>query len=249
MAEDNEKGGLAGLLDSYSRNARLYPAILILAPLLMLPIVLASSEKLAGFAIIGLIAAAVLFPLMGWIRERGTKLQPTLYAEWGAVPTTRMLHWEDRTIDETTKTRYYKFFEDNKVVIPTPEQQKKEQAESNNKLASAVKYLIENRRGNSLVVAENASYGFRRNLYAVRWVGVIIAGLAAIVNAWPLFELLGSASVSSFADFQQQVEMDSLFGLAVDLLLLLFFITRSKPWIKNAADTYALALLKTCDKA
>jgi hypothetical protein len=98
------------------------------------------------------------------------------------------------------------------------------------------------------VLSENAYYGFRRNLYPIRWIGVATAIIAGVVNLWLIVDLIGSASVTLFADFRAQVEIENLAGLVVDILFLIFLATRSKSWLKTAADTYALALLKTCDR-
>ena len=252
MPEDGEKRGgmswLTDLFDAYSLKARVLPVILVLAPIVLLPAVLLGSERVAGFAVVGVIAAALLFPVTGWVRERGKKLEPILFSEWHGPPTTRMLLWGDPAIDERSKERYYKFFRDNNVKIPTPDEQKKNPAAAHAELASDIKYLIENRRANSLVLGENASYGFRRNLYPIKWLGVGTAILAGVVNLWLIVELIGSPSVTSFADFKDQVEIENIAGLAVDILLLAFFATRSKAWIKRAAETYAKALIQTCDR-
>jgi hypothetical protein len=252
MADDGEKGGgmswLTDLFDAYSLKARVLPVVLVLAPILLLPFVLLGSQRMAGFALVGVIAAALLFPVTGWVRERAKKQEPTLYSEWHGKPTTRMLFWHDPTIDAPSKERYYKFFRDNEVHIPTPEEQKKNPAAASTDFDSAVKFLIENRRGNTLVLSENASYGFRRNLYPIRWIGVATAIIAGVVNLWRIVELIGFPSVTSFADFWNQVEFENIAGLVVDILFLIFFATRSKPWIKRAADIYAVALLKTCDR-
>ena len=236
------------LFDSYGRNARLFPAILVLTPILVLPVVLLGTERISSYVILGVVAAAGLYPMSAAIRDLGKKVEPKLYAEWGDKPTTRMLLWEDSTFDATAKARYYGFFRAQGLDIPSPDYQKTNPGESRKQLSSAVDWLRENRRANSLVLGENASYGFRRNLFAAKWIGVATASLAGIVNLWSLGILITSPAVTTFADFRDRVEIEDIVGLVLDVCLLLFFLSRSKSWVKRSADIYARAILLSCDQ-
>jgi len=90
-----------------------------------------------------------------------------------------------------------------------------------------------------LVFEENCNYGFRRNLFGLRSLGLSIATLGTAAIA-----------VLIFGHLRSRVPLTPLiipFGLinAIALLLWLFWIKAD--WVRISADAYAERLLETLD--
>src|SRR5215467_15946 len=101
---------VAKVTDPYERQARLYPALLALLPLLALLILLYGPR---ATALTGAVTVAVscggLYLTTNLCRELGKRLEAELYHEWGGKPTTQLLRHRDPTIESVTKRRYHAF--------------------------------------------------------------------------------------------------------------------------------------------
>ncbi|MFX5141978.1 hypothetical protein ABTC48_20050, partial [Acinetobacter baumannii] len=82
--------------NTYDRQARLYPALLALAPAIVLIISL-YSDRLELFSSIGtaMLACGALFMLSELARQRGKEKENILWKSWGAPPSTQVLRHRD----------------------------------------------------------------------------------------------------------------------------------------------------------
>lgn len=242
---------LKELFDTYGRNARLYPAVLLMIPLFALPGVLNGIEKLSSGIVTGIAGVALLYGLTHWVRALGKRAELRLMKEWGGLPTTRHLLWHDTTLDATSKRRYHNFLRSNGLDMPSAEEERADPARCRERLASAVTWLRTNRRGDGYKIlhSENASYGFRRNLYGAKALGVAIASAAIVVSSWPTISLiLQQPAPGPILDLLNSVNAETRAGFAVSVASLLawtFVVTPN--WVRAAAEQYAKALLETCD--
>src|SRR5258708_35210862 len=101
---------VAKVTDPYDRQARLYPALLCLLPLLALMALLYARN---ASALTGVVTIAVscggLFLMTNICREMGKRLEDKLYREWGGKLTTQLLRHRDDIIDPVPKLRYHPF--------------------------------------------------------------------------------------------------------------------------------------------
>lgn len=242
--------GLKELFDNYGRNARLYPAVILMVPLFALPGVLNDIEKLSSGVAAGVVAVALLYALTHGVRALGKGAERRLIQKWGGLPTTRHLLWQDGTVDSTTKRRYHKFLRANGLDMPSAEEEVADAGGCREKLNSAVTWLRNNRRGDGYKIlhSENAAYGFRRNLYGAKSLGVVIALAAAAVNLWPLVAAVATDPPADLLAVVNSISLDARIGLGVSLASLLAWIVVVTPsWVHDAAEQYAKALLETCD--
>src|SRR5229473_4069034 len=173
---------VAKVTDPYDRQARLYPALLCLLPLLSLVTLLYAPNV---SALTGVVTIAVscggLFLMTNICREMGKRLEEKLYREWGGKPTTQLLRHRNNTIEGVTKRRYHAFLA-TKINVPFPEQDQ----EANNLAAadevyqSGVRWLLNHTRPEDnkkfdLIFKENVAYGFRRNALGVKPLGLVIS--------------------------------------------------------------------------
>ena len=177
------------LFDSYSRVARLYPAVIALLPAVLF--VLAVYPRWSGGspgqnAALILVLCAVCYLLVNVTRSLGKRIEPAMIRDWGGWPTTTLLRYSDATIDSHTKKRYHERLEAlSEVALPSLAEEQNSPTDADHRYRSATRALIEARRGpeNKIVHNENASYGFRRNMLGLRPVAITISLTAATATA------------------------------------------------------------------
>lgn len=237
---------LGSILDPYDRKARLYPALLAI----MVPVV-AALLIVSGYSsqIVNLASTAValggLMLLSSLGRERGKRIEPSLFEKWGGTPTTQLLLQSASSLDHLTLQRYRQFLEARVSGLRFPDVES-EAANVKNAIAvceSSVKWLREATRDTKkfpLVFSENTNYGFRRNLLGVKPAALFlsIATLLAMgAHAW----IAGITQLSG-------VPVQSWLAGVVALVGSLFWIFIVTPeFVKTTAFAYATALLATCD--
>jgi hypothetical protein len=240
--EEGKMGFITELFDFYSLRARLFPSVLILSPALLIPEVVAAAEKMASIWIVAIVAAIGISILANFVRERGKKLEPLLFNEWGGMPTSTLLFSDDPTFSAVSKNAIYHTLTSlQSTPVPTPDEQKKDPQLARNSFDTLVTWLRENRRENPLVLSENAWYGFRRNVYASRVLGLIIAALAFGINLATI--VLEAAHGSPELKVTDILGPEQLFELIYDVGVVIYLASRSKDWVKTQAFVYARALV------
>ena len=135
--------------------------------------------------------------------------------------------------------------------LPSVEEEKADPEGTDRRYREATEFLREATRDTSkfpLVLAENANYGFRRNLWGIKKHGMVVAGICALLScglallsvldctlAKPWW--LGVANVDSVLVIRLVVATADVAFVA----FWLFWVKRA--WIKTAADAYAERLL------
>ena len=230
------------LFDTYSRQARLQPALFSLFPLFLtvavwLPALYELFAGLLGFAV----ACGVTVLLAHIARVRGRSAEAQLFNEWGGKPTTIWLRHRSDQLDPRTKSRYFVFFE--KKILewerPSMEEETADPMEADQRYDTAVRWLLEytrERKRFPLVFKENVSYGFRRNLFGLKTISLIVGSACIVANCIALYR--------NFAPFH--VAGASALVVSIATVVVWGVIVKS-PWVRDAADAYAKALLASCD--
>ena len=239
------------LFDRYDLCARIAPGVMAVLPVVValavhVPISLPGS---AGHLALYTAAAAGLAWVLGaWARGRGRRAQERLVAKWGGMPTELLLRHGDPRIEAATKARYHAALQllapDHP--IPTAAEEAADPAKVIQIYRSAVRRLIENRRGanDGLVMTENVTYGFWRNLHGCRLPALILAGAAAVVVVIP-------DTISLLRGGMPPLGMPPRpFLIAAALLTwgILFWVLASEQRVRDAALCYAERLLGTLDR-
>lgn len=225
------------VIDTYTFKARLLPALLVVSPLtafaILLPDGYSLSLRAGGSVGVGACLLA-LFSQLG--RDQGKKKESWLFQKWGGTPTTLMLSYSKTSLDQVTLRRYHQKLGAIVPGITMPNRQAEENnwAEAANVYNSCVRFLRERTHDKSfrLIRAENANYGFRRNLWSMKPAGAVIAMLGIIIS------FLGLLFTPA-----------AWITLLIATLLLVFWVLRIRPsWVKIAADEYARVLLASLDR-
>ncbi|AYV68916.1 hypothetical protein C2I06_19795 [Niallia circulans] len=237
---------IQNLFDPYELKARISPAILTLLPLCLSTILwypnlldaLNTTFTLAGIIII-------LFVFSKVSRNMGFKKQKRLLKEWGGFPTTIMLRHTDPTLDPLTKERYHNFLKEKvpNIKMPTQEEELEDQEYYDINYNSAVAWLRENTRDKTIypiLHVDNANYGFARNTYGIKVIGIFVCILSIGLNVFGIYQKYGISVLSVPFKFWVSV------SLSIVLLVIWLFLINKK-WVRNYADAYARTLLATCE--
>lgn len=253
---------ISKLFDSYSRQARLFPGLLTLFPIILTAIAwfprLVTSSWGATLVTVAT-SCGLLYGLSVLSRSRGKKVEKRLLAEWGGWPTTIWLRHREEHLPPPVLARYHTFFARNVplFVTPSPEQERADPKAADAMYASAVKWLQERCRGKAypLVEKENAEYGFRRNLRGLKPIGVaaclaalLISVLAVVWRYDSILPAMSNFSMPALLAALSAIKPAAIGAICVDLAALAawFAIVRDE-WVRDAGDQFARALLACCD--
>jgi hypothetical protein len=238
------------LTDKYERQARLYPALLAGAPVLVVAIGIYGIPLEPESGLIGLLATfGIIYLLTTIARELGKRIEDQLHASWGGKPTTQLLRHRDVTLDHVTKTRYHALLATKLgVLFPTPADEIANATAADATYASGATWLLDQTRDTNrfpLLFKELITYGFRRNCLGLKPIAIVIALLSLL---W----ILGATDVITTAGFNADalsvLPMRARVVAAINAVLLIvwiFFI--SKRTVRTAAFMYADLLLRACD--
>lgn len=253
---------LSKLFDSYSRQARLFPGLLTLFPIILTAIALfprlVTSSWGATLVTVGT-SCGLLYGLSVLSRSRGKAVEKRLLAAWGGWPTTIWLRHREAHLPPPVLARYHAFFAKHisLFVAPSAEQERADPKAADGMYASAVKWLQERCRGKAfpLVEKENAEYGFRRNLRGLKPIGVTACLVALLISAlaitWrydTVIPAISSLSMASILKALVAIKPAAIGAICVDLAALVaWFAIIRDDWVRDAGDQFARALLACCD--
>lgn len=238
------KKGNLDISNPYVRRARLQPAMLVALPLGL------ATLAVAPGGIVGWGTAWSLFVFCGgtalmaqMARDLGKQKEPGLYQSWGGKPTTRLLRHRD-TPNATILDRRHRKLQSlvPGIRIPTAADEIADPRAADDVYDACTAFLLEKTRKKEnfpLVFEENCNYGFRRNLWGMKPLGIATSfiGTAAIVVALTIGYRNGVLpSPIAYAC-----------GILNLLLLLGWLVWFTPTWVRIAADAYAEQLLASCE--
>jgi hypothetical protein len=230
------------LLDEYSRRARLLPAMIA-----TMPAVIAAMVWLPALTLAPIVTA--LFSWFGFgvllselSRDVGKHREALLWASWGGSPTLRRLRLRSDCDNPEARDRWRARVA---VIAPdTPLLAEQDEAadpvRADRVIDVCVARLRELTRDASkfpLVFHENVSYGFRRNLWAMKPAAIFLA-------------LLAITATMLATGFQHNVEPYLVVVSSVcSAVMLTWWLLRILPsWVRESAERYADQLLWSCEQ-
>jgi hypothetical protein len=221
--------------DKYTLYARLFPAIIAAAPAIALAwAVIANREVRLVQAIAGTALTVLLMVFADVARRRGKALEPRLIKQMGGLPSITMLRHADTNFDAVTKARMHAFLAARLgEAAPTPDQELAAPEAADGFYTRAGNWLRENTRNQKkfeILFNENVIYGYRRNLFALKWPALLLNVLIVVGSAAYLWMQSGS------------LDLVPVFVIAfLHAGYLAIFSTRAG--VEEAARTYARQLL------
>ncbi|MFA6018754.1 MAG: hypothetical protein WC722_00725 [Rhodospirillales bacterium] len=230
------------MFDEYGRKAQLFPALLVIfSPLVTAIILFPSIVSLNGTVGTVIVGSGILFLLANITREAGRRKQDILFQD--GLPSVRYLRHSDLTLERPTKERYKAFLLSKvpNLSFPSKDEEDANKTAADESYQSAVRWLLENSRSNRRVQQELIVYGFRRNLYGIKFWGLLTTVMTAAVTAYVMW----SRYVMAIETLPPEVLLAFITDAVVLPTIWMFAISQS--WVKSAANSYALALLGFCD--
>ena len=231
-------------LDKYACNARVVPALLVLFPI-GISIACLFPEKLAGWDLIvwlGTSAGLAVF-LEQLARDRGLHRQEELFKSWGGNPSTAMLRHRESLVNRPTLIRYHeKLSRLVPIKLPALEEEIKDPQAAEAIYESCGDFLRARTRDKEkfqLLFEENVNYGFRRNLWGMKVLALILNALS-----------VGIALTQVHPDWLKPAHVRPVVWVALLLdvsFLLVWLFVINPAWVKSAAEAYAKQLLAAID--
>ncbi|GEP07162.1 hypothetical protein [Methylobacterium oxalidis] len=231
-------------LSRYELNARLKPALLALLPtagvaLFWYP----GAWSTVGSIVAAGSACGVLYAIAQLARNRGRAVERGLKREVGRDHSARLLTHADDTLLAETKARYHAYLRSHDKVLSTADEERAGPEVAFCRARSAVDWLLEHTRtggGAALLLDENISYGFQRNLLGLKPFGIGLSAIAIVVHVLLL-------SLATPGEERFWVGVAVCIPLAALLFWWVFFVTKGA--VAEASLAYAQRLLANCEPA
>ncbi|OQM74046.1 hypothetical protein BFN67_23010 [Pseudaminobacter manganicus] len=231
-------------LDTYSIKARLFPALVAMAPALSL-FLMAGSWTDPGFpeAITAMTIGVLFFAAADLARRAGKHVEARMLKATGGRHENRELTFEDTTIEQATKARYREFLAAQVgIAAPTRESETQDSAAARSFYAACYDYLRLNTYDTEkfrILFNENIAYGYLRNLLGLKPYAIGI-NIAAALAAWALYKY--PPPFASMTDGKLMIQA----GLAVwHVLYLSLGVTERS--VLAASKRYARQLTFSCE--
>ena len=162
------------MLDSYNLRARLFPAILGIAPAIALAAISISWNQIGLPQVIATVAVGVLFFTFSDIARRfGKRTERNFFRENGGRPFPKVLRHRDDRLDRQSKARYRAWLAEKlDEKGPTEDEERDDPMSADAFYDRCGIWLRERTRDTKrfqVLFEENITYGFRRNLYGLKW--------------------------------------------------------------------------------
>lgn len=233
------------ILDIYNLRSRLFPAVIGIAPAIALAAISISWSEISLPQVIATAAIAVLFLAASDVARRmGKRLEYKMFASTGGRPIMTLLRHGDPALDARTKDRYRDFLAKQLGEAPPSADEEARDPESADAFYDRCGvWLREHTRDKAkfaILFEENMTYGFRRNLYGLRWPGLVLNALVVAVCAY----LLSPYGIWISATTRTEI-FAVLTIAAIHALYFLLFVTRKS--VEEASNQYARQLVLSCE--
>lgn len=231
-------------LDTYAIKARLFPALVAIAPALSL-FLMTGTLTSPGFPeiITGLTLGVMFFAAADLARRAGKKVEARLFRATNGRPLNSELSFEDTALEEVTKARYRRFLaEQVGLSTITRETEAADPHSAREFYAACYDYLRVNTYDPSkfnILFRENIAYGYVRNLLGLK-------PYAIAINVLAFLAALGFYIYQPrFAELSQgKLFLQGGFAL-LHILYLVFAVTEGT--VMNASKRYARQLTFSCE--
>ncbi|WP_377055514.1 hypothetical protein [Muricoccus vinaceus] len=229
--------------DAYSLKARVFPALIAGLPSFAMLLMMVKWDNLGlSNLIVSATSMLLLYALSDLARKMGTSLEKKL----GSRATPHLWRRDNDTIDEVSKRRYREYIARQiKAVAPTEEDELRTPEEARAFYLSAGNWLRSQTRDQKqfrILFDDLISYGFRRNLRGLKYVGLVANAVVLSICLWIL---LGS---ETYFESIPQIQQKALSIVAVVIIHSIYLgVAVNRQSVLNASETYGKQLILDCD--
>ena len=194
----------------------------------------------------GAIVAILIYAFADLGRRFGKSKEARIYEDAGGMPSILMLRYRNTDFDQTTKARYLGFLARQiKARVPTESEEMTDPAACDTFYAMCGTWLREHTRDTKnfrLVFNELVTYGFRRNLYGLRLMGLVVNAVVVVLCIIYLYR-------GGWWGLEINVGNGVVFVLLVAVIHAIYltvFATRKS--VIDSARQYARQLILSCER-
>ncbi len=230
------------LFDQYSLRARLQPALLTLLPAAIGVFAWAGPGvkwQSALWTLFGTAGGTCFLAIVA--RNFGKKIENGLWQSWGGSPTTQLLR-HSGSANPVMRDRWHKSLA--KLLgrpFPTAQEEAANPNSADDVYGAAARLQINKTHDTKkypLVFKENMHYGFCRNLYAMRAIGITVAILGIVASC--------AAGIWSIQSGNPDVR-PWVCAVVCTLMFLLWVFVVKPSWVRVPAFAYAERLLESVE--
>jgi hypothetical protein len=180
------------ILDRYAWGARLVPALITCVPVgLPLAAWIPKLEDTLRPVVALVSATGILILLTHIARAAGKYVEPKLIGEWGGLSSVALLRHTDNRHRGVTKHPYHPALGQSlpEVTLPTLDEELANPGKADAIYRACSDFLRNTTRDEKkfpLLLTDDISYGFRRNLYGLRPLGTVVAIASMGACIWKL---------------------------------------------------------------
>ncbi len=220
--------------DDYDRFARFLPVVIVASPIAVGVTVVTGVDVNAWLMLIPvpvIMSLCILFASM--TADSGKRIEQRLWQDWGGPPTTRYLRHRNREYNQHTKSILHERMSSSGFAVPSAETEEADPDSADDKYEAYVMELRSRTRDRHkfpLVRTYLKQYGFSRNLYAIRRVGVVIAAATAVLGV--VYTLAGPL------EWTKILALSPIWVFSVVMIYTLVFHVNAEA-VKTSAERYA----------
>lgn len=222
--------------DRYVIQARIVPVLIVCFPLAALVSVWLPKESIGWKLASGLMVLVLLTLVAQLGRNPGKAKEAGLFKKWGGKPSIQKLRHRSATrlTWVSTERIFARLCEEVGLSCPTEADEEADPVSADEVYEAFVDHMKEATRGDRILHSENISYGFNRNLWAMKAPGIGIC----------LIGILGAA-VGALIPIDTETMVLATAITLIDTALLTWWLFRiNEGWVRDAAEAYADRLVK-----
>lgn len=231
-------------LDTYAIKARLFPALIVVLPALVLLLLSGEWNDPGLPELLFTVGIGVLFfAIADLARRAGRSVQTKLFQEIGGRPVNNELSHFDNTIEASTKDRYRSFLAQRiGKPAPTAEEERADPKSARDFYSDCFTFLRNSTYDTDrfrVLFNENITYGFRRNLYGLKKYGILLN----------LVALGGAIFIHYYGDelIKISAEKALIQGAFAVIHATYFIVAVTRASVMDASKIYARQLVMCCE--
>lgn len=229
--------------DDYDRFARFLPVVTVTSPIAVGVTVVTGVDVNAWLMLVPvpvIMSLSILFASLA--ANSGLRTQKRLWQEWDGPPTTRYLRHRNCEYQQKTKSRLHEHMSSLGFTVPSPEVETTDPDSADDEYEAYVKELRSRTRDPRrfpLVRSYLKQYGFSRNLYAIRRVGVAIAVTTAVFGV--------AYTLANPLEFTKIMALSPIWVFSIAMAYTLLFHVNAE-MVKTNAERYAEFLFEATNR-
>jgi len=228
--------------DRYAAQAQLWPALLVISPLLILLCCVAGPQ---APILTGLITVAstlgIPFAIAAQARMAGKKLEERLRRQWGGWPSMIVLRHRDQRIRPGLKQRYHEELSRRfGKPLPTAAEENDNPTDADDRYQEVSDLLRLSLRGvvHPHLRRENIAYGFYRNALALKLPGFCAAMIACLAGAVLAHALIAEQPYVMPTQLLH-ADVPAAISMSFSLAMLIFWARQTRAHLERLSYAYA----------